>query len=160
LLLVLAPKLFGFSPPLLWQYTPSEPKGLYWLRPLPDTLTPGMLVTLPVPPNVAELVFSNGWLPRSWHGAEVVLVKPIAGLAGDTFCVSEHGIEVNDVWLGPVYGELGGVALPKLRGCWPIQADQVLLVSSKLPNAFDGRYIGVVHRDALLREAGPLWTWE
>jgi type IV secretory pathway protease TraF len=150
------PTLLG----LCWQLTPSEPRGLYWLRPVPDTLTPGMLVTLRVPPNVAELVFGNGWLPRPWHGAEVFLLKPIAALAGDTFCVEENGVRINGAWQGPVYRELGGVVLPALRGCWTLQPGQVFLLSTHIVNSFDGRYIGVVSRDALLQQAVPLYTWE
>jgi conjugative transfer signal peptidase TraF len=160
LLLCLAPMLLGFQPLFLLQVTPSEPQGLYWLRPLPETLAPGMLVTLAVPAHVAELVFSNGWLPRAWHGAEVVLLKPVAGLAGDTFCIDAEGVTLNGVWQGPVYRELGGVPLPELRGCWTLTAGQVLLLSPTLRNAFDSRYFGVVSRDALDRLAVPLWTWE
>jgi len=160
LLLVLAPALFGFSPPLLLQLTASEPRGVYWLRTLPDPLPHGALVTLRVPPHVAELVFAHGWLPRSWNGAEVFLVKPVAALEGDTFCVEDNGVTVNGVWQGPVYRELGGVVLPELRGCWTLQPDQVLLLSTTIQNSFDGRYMGVVHRDVLQQQAVPLWTWE
>ena len=159
LLLSVTPKVCGVSPPFLLQATPSEPKGLYWLRPLPETLAPGMLVTLSVPPSVAELVFDHGWLPRAWHGADVVLLKPVAGLTGDVYCVSDAGVTVNGVWAGPVYRELGGVTLPELRGCRVVHEDQVLLLSP-LPASFDSRYFGVVSRDALLREAVPLWIWE
>jgi conjugative transfer signal peptidase TraF len=159
-LLSMAPVFVRGSPPFLLQLTASEPKGLYRLRPLPQPLTRGTLVTLRVPPHVAELVFTNGWLPRSWHGAEVFLVKPIAGLPGDTSCVDEQGVTVNGVWQGPVYRALGGVVLPALRGCWTLQPDQVLLLSTTTDRSFDGRYFGPVPRDALLREAVPVWTWE
>jgi len=160
LLVSLAPVIGRFSPPLLLQLTPSEPRGVYWLRALPESLTPGMLVTLRVPSHVATLVFDHGWLPRSWHGADTVLVKPVAAVAGDEFCVGEHGVWINGTWQGPVYRELGGVVLPVLRGCWTVQPDQVLLLSTRIPNSLDGRYMGVVHRDALLRQAVPLWTWD
>jgi type IV secretory pathway protease TraF len=160
LLLVLAPRLFGFSPPFLLQLTASEPRGIYWLRPLPDPSTRGMLGTLHVPPSVAELVFKHGWLPRSWHGAETALLKPVAGLPGDTFCVDEHSVTVNGVWQGPVYRELSGVKLPVLRGCWLIQEDHALLISPQLINAFDSRYFGPVPRDMLLKAAQPLWKWD
>lgn len=158
-LLVLAPTLVGFQPPFLLQATPSEPQGIYRLRSLQDPLRRGMLVTLSVPPSVTELVFNHGWLPRSWNGAETVLLKPVAGLAGDTFCVSDTGVTVNGVWVGPVYRELGGVTLPELRGCWAVDMDQVVLLSP-LPTSFDSRYFGVVSRDALQREAVPFWIWE
>jgi conjugative transfer signal peptidase TraF len=159
LLLSVTPTLFGVSPPFLLQATPSEPQGIYRLRSLQDPLQRGMLVTLHVPPSVAGLVFDHGWLPRSWNGAETVLLKPVAGLVGDTFCVSDAGVTFNDIWVGPVYRELGGVTLPELRGCWVVDADQVVLLSA-LPASFDSRYFGVVSRDALQREAVPLWIWE
>jgi type IV secretory pathway protease TraF len=152
--------LWQLPTPFLLQMTDSEPRGLYRLLPLPDRLTRGTLVTLSVPPSVAALVFEHGWLPRHWHGAETVLVKPVAALEGDEFCVDEAGVSINRIWQAPVYRELGGVTLPVLRGCWTLQPDQVLLLSTKLPSSFDGRYLGVVHRDVLQQQAVPFWIWE
>jgi conjugative transfer signal peptidase TraF len=159
LLLDLAPTLGGFAPPLLLQMTPSEPTGVYWLSPLPPTLTRGMLITLPVPPQVQDLVFSHDWLPRSWHGAEVRLVKPVAALEGDLVCVDDAAVFVNGHAQGPVYRQLGGVDLPVIRGCWTLQADEVFLLSTAIPNSLDGRYFGLLTRTDLHRTAVPLLTW-
>jgi type IV secretory pathway protease TraF len=160
MLLVTSPTLFGFRPPLLWQLTPSEPRGLYLLWPLPDVLRPGMLVTLPVPPAVAELVFEHGWLPRSWHGAEVLLVKPVAAVAGDDLCLYDDGVWINDIFRAPIYRALGGVTLPVIRGCWMLKDDELFVMSTSVPNSFDGRYFLFIHRSQLRSMAVPLWIWE
>ena len=151
--------LYDWSPPFLLQMTDSEPKGIYRLRPLPDVLWPGILVTLDVPSSVGEWIFEQGWLPRRWNGKAPVLVKPVAGLPGDAYCVRDAGVWVNGVWRGPVYRELGGVVLPQLRGCWVVAKDQVLLLNTRVNNSLDSRYFGVVQRAALQRWAVPLWTW-
>jgi conjugative transfer signal peptidase TraF len=159
LLLVLSPTLFGFQPPLLLQLTGSEPRGVYWLRALPEALSRGTLVTLGVPDAVADLVFRQGWLPRSWMRADVVLVKSIAALEGDTVCIADAGVFIHGEHVGPVFRELGGIELPVLRGCWTLAAGGVFLFSNRHDHAFDGRYFGVVHRDILQRVAVPLLTW-
>jgi conjugative transfer signal peptidase TraF len=140
---------------LMWQSTPSEPQGLYRLRSLPPTLRRDMLVTFPVPASVADLVYAQGWLPQGW-----LLMKAVAALEGDLVCIHEEGVYVNGAWQAPVYRELGGVALPVLRGCWTLQADEVFLLSTKIPNSLDGRYFGLSQRTDLSFVAQPLWTWE
>jgi type IV secretory pathway protease TraF len=159
LLLTAIPTLLHVQPPLLLQLTGSEPPGVYCLRPLPAVLTTGLLVTLPVPPSVEDLVFGQGWLPRSWMGAEVVLVKTIAALAGDAVCLDDTGVWINGVWQASVSRELGGVALPVIRGCWTLADGEVFLFSKHLDRAFDGRYWGLSSRTQLQRVAVPLWTW-
>jgi type IV secretory pathway protease TraF len=160
MLLVLSPSLFGFKPPLLVQLTPSERRGVYGLRPLPPTLTRGMLVTLPVPASVADLVYAHGWLPRTLARARVLLVKPVGAIRGETVCVQEEGVFLNGTWQAPVYRALRGVTLPVIRGCWTLGEGEVFLLSTRLANAFDGRYFGVLSLAHLDRWAVPLWTWE
>jgi conjugative transfer signal peptidase TraF len=140
---------------LTWQLTPSEPQGLYRLRSLPQTLSPGMFVTLPVPATVANLIYTHHWLPPG-----VPLLKAVAAIEGDTVCIQDDGVWINGTWQAPVFRELGGVALPVLRSCWTLGANEVFLLSTTIPNSMDGRYFGVLsHRD-LSSIAVPLVTWE
>jgi len=159
MLLIMSPRLLGHGPPLLVQMTASEAQGVYWLRPVPATLTHGMHVTMPVPPDVASFVYEHGWIPRTWLGADVVLVKTVAALPGDAYCITEAGVWIHGVWQAPVFRQIGGVDLPVLRGCWTLAPGMVFLFSAHLDHAFDGRYFGAVPITSLQRLAVPVWTW-
>jgi type IV secretory pathway protease TraF len=53
--------------------SPRVPYGLYRLTAVPTPLARGMLVVLPVPPEV-----------QAWHSRWLPLLKPVAALAGET----------------------------------------------------------------------------
>ena len=72
--------------------SPSRPPGLYRLTALRAPRTRGMGVVLPVPACV-----------RPWQAAWVPRRKPIAGVAGDVVCHTDHTLFVHSAAFGPVY---------------------------------------------------------
>jgi conjugative transfer signal peptidase TraF len=128
--------------------SPSVPLGLYLLRRVPAPLERGMLVVFPVPPSV-QLWWSR-WLP---------LLKPIAGLPGDTVCVWAQTFLVNGRSFGPVLTESSdGRPVPRLDGCFTVAPDAVI-VASDTPRSLDSRYFGAVPIAQLEGVATPLLTW-
>ena len=50
-----------------------------------------------------------------------------------------------------------GRALPRWHGCRTLADGQVLLVMTRVPDSFDGRYFGPTLKRDLLGRAIPLW---
>src|SRR4051812_16095691 len=75
---------------LLINFTPSIPRGLYWISP---GMRPqrGDLVIFPIPESVRELVYERRYVPRSIR----LLAKPVAAVGGDRVCVRDHQLVVN-----------------------------------------------------------------
>src|SRR5262249_46349236 len=69
----------------------SLPYGLYRLVPLPQPLPRGTVVLLPVPASVQH-VWSR-WMP---------LLKPVAGVEGDTVCNLDDVLQINGESYGPI----------------------------------------------------------
>lgn len=127
--------------------SPSVPMGLYRLHAVPATLDYGDLVLFPVPASV-----------RPWHSAWFPLLKPVAGLPGDTTCINSNGYTINGADYGSVHTEADGKPLPRLRGCFLVVPGQVLTASS-VPKSLDSRYFGPVPLAAVRAVATPLLTW-
>jgi conjugative transfer signal peptidase TraF len=128
--------------------SPSLPSGLYRLAAVHAPLTRGTLVVLPVPRSL-----------RPWHPAWVPLLKPVAGVAGDTVCHLDHTLYVNSVDFGPVYPEAHGKPLPQMgTGCFVVPEAYIFL-ASPAPKSLDSRYCGLVAVASLTARAMPLLTW-
>ena len=128
--------------------SPSLPYGLYRLTAIRAPLARGMVVVLPVPARV-----------RPWQAAWVPLLKPIAGVAGDVVCHTDHALFVNGADFGPVYQAAHGQPLSQIaEGCLVVQEGDVFL-ASPAPKSLDGRYMGPVRVSTLTARAVPFLTW-
>lgn len=127
--------------------SPSVPLGLYRVMALTGHPARGMLVHLPVPTAIQL------WQPRYLR-----LLKPVAGIAGDTVCIEEDGVMVNGTDYGSVEQQAAGKALPRIRGCFVVPQDEVFL-ASQTPRSVDSRYFGTVQIVRLTGVANPIWTW-
>jgi len=145
-----------FGPKLLFNPTPSEPRGIYRLVSHPTReYRRGMVVVFAVPPALRALVYGRRWLPDG-----VPLLKELKGLAGDRVCILPDHLEVNDRIVGPVYSQdRRGLPLPRVRGCFGVAAGDFFAASEHLPNSFDARYFGSLPLSVLQGEAKPLWTF-
>jgi len=127
----------------------SLPYGLYRLAPVPQFLTRGTLVLVPVPETVQH-VWSQ-WVP---------LLKPVAGVAGDTVCNLDSVLRIDGVSYGPILRTAHGRHLPHmLEGCFVVPEGEVFLASHAV-GSLDSRYISFVRLTDLIAAARPLWTWE
>ena len=145
-----------FGVPLLINTTASEPMGLYRLRSHnPGAYTRGMLVVFPVPRAFKSLVTERGWLAPGLR-----LLKAVGAVPGDRVCVTDAGVWVNEVPVGPVFThDSAGRVLPVYRGCEHVPVGSFWAVSTVIPNSFDSRYMGPQPLASIVGEAVLVWTF-
>ena len=140
---------------LVFNDSPSVPRGLYWIRLGAEAAERGQYVVFLPPDTAATLIYGRGWLPES-----MPLLKPVGGVEGDSYCVTGDRFIVNDVDAGPVYFvDARGLPLPQMRGCWRVGHREFLPVSSHIDRSFDGRYMGAVSMSNVLGSGHPLLTF-
>jgi len=138
---------------LLWNWTPSLPRGLYWLSP-GGVATVGTLVAFPVPSPVQELVRERKYLPPG-----ALLIKPVVALPSDRVCTEGGTLVVGGSMLGAVLTEDSAKRpLPHATGCGPLPEGQVF-VASHFPKSFDSRTFGPIALNTIRGTVTPLWTF-
>ena len=146
----------AFMPPSIYNYTPSEPLGLYRLTYLsPGQYKRGMTVVFPVPAPFRPMVDR-----RRYANPGTPMLKKIWGMPGDIVCETAGWVALNGRIIGPVFRtDTEGRPLPRIRGCYRIPPGYFFPASNYIKNSFDGRYIGVVPFTAIEAEATPEWTF-
>jgi len=140
---------------LVFNGSPSVPRGLYWIRLGATPSAKGDVVVFRPPASFAALIYGRGWLPVG-----MPLLKPVGGLEGDRFCVEGSRFIVNGVDVGPVFiSDSHGLAVPQLVGCRHVEQDEFLPVSTFLARSFDGRYMGAVPMGRVIGTGLPIWTY-
>jgi len=140
---------------LVFNDSPSVPRGLYWIRLGAEPRERGEYVVFLPPDTAATLIYGREWLPRS-----MPLLKPVGGVEGDSYCVTSERFIVNDIDAGPVYFvDARGLPLPQIRGCRRVGHREFLPVSSHIDRSFDGRYMGAVSMSNVLGSGHPLLTF-
>lgn len=124
----------------------SVPRGLYWIRSLAMPVQPGDLVAFHVPRR-----------PAWWQGS-TLMVKPVAGVAGDVACLYEKIFWVGPRNYGPVVEAPSGPVGAWLHGC-QVVPEAAVVVASSSPRSFDSRYFGPLPEHTLVGRAVPLWIW-
>jgi len=134
----------------------SEPVGFYRIvPPSPSGFHRGLMVIFPVPTPFESLVYGRGW-----EKPGTPLLKNIGALAGDSVCILDTVFEINGTPIGPVAErDRSGLPLPRIRGCFRIEAGYFLPVSAYNARSFDGRYLGPQPLSVITGEAKPLWTF-
>ncbi|MBO9707993.1 MAG: S26 family signal peptidase [Caulobacter sp.] len=142
------------DPQVVWNTTASAPLGLYRLAPA-DGLARGELVVFAPPPTLANDLARRGVLPLG-----VPLIKPVAGLGGDTVC--RHGaiVTVEGRAIATArWRDRHGRRLPDWQGCRRLTPGELFLLNPSRHDSFDGRYFGPLPTVGLVGRAVPLWTW-
>ena len=138
---------------LLWNWTPSLPRGLYWLS-HDRTAQVGSLVAFPVPKSVEPLVVERRYLPPGG-----LLVKPIVAVGGDCVCTDSRALVIQGETFGRVLTEDSAQRpLPWAKVCGPLSEGQVF-VASRHEKSFDSRTFGPVPIGALRGTVTPLWIY-
>lgn len=141
------------EPAALLNFSPSEPPGLY-LRST-QAVGPGAIVAFRTP----ERAFPYADRHMAYLH-ERPLLKAVAAGPGDRVCTDGDTLVINGVDRAPIQRQdREGRALPRWSGCRALRADEVFVFSARVPNSFDSRYYGPVHRTSVLgvyRLAGGL----
>jgi conjugative transfer signal peptidase TraF len=138
---------------LIWNWTPSLPRGLYWLS-RGAAPSPGRLVAFPVPADVRDLVALRRYLPPG-----AMLVKPVVAARGDRVCTEGGALTVNGAPLGTILTQdTAGRPLPHYEGCGALPDGQ-LFVASHYAKSFDSRTFGPIAAQDIRGTVTPLWTY-
>jgi conjugative transfer signal peptidase TraF len=140
----------GILPPLLL-YNPSESAPLGWYRVEAfDSISRGDLVVANLPKEAAEIAAQRGYLPSG-----VPVIKTVRALKGDRVCEVDGWLQINGIQaVRTLPADRAGRPLPSpWKTCRQIQADEILLLSDRTPDSFDGRYFGLVRRADIIGRA-------
>jgi conjugative transfer signal peptidase TraF len=138
---------------VVYNPTASAPLGFYTVGPA-QPLHAGDLVVSRLPKTAAALADRRLYVPAS-----VPVVKTLAAAAGALVCRDGLAVTVDGrvIALARVRDHAGR-PLPVWSGCRTLGPGQVLLLS-RHPASFDGRYFGPTSTALILGRARPLWTW-
>ncbi|WP_343699641.1 S26 family signal peptidase [Caulobacter sp.] len=149
---IAAVQAFTPAPMVLVNTSPSEPTGLYIRSPRSPAV--GRIIAFRPPPGAYPYVADA--MPER---ARTSILKAVRGGEGDLVCANERRVLVNDqVWPAAARFDRRGRLLPQWRDCRRLAADEVFVLSTRIPNSFDSRYYGPVHRAEILGVYTPLLT--
>lgn len=140
------------SPPrLVYNASDSVPVGWYRISPA-NSLAPGDLVLVHLPPEVKSLAAQRGYLP-----ANVPLLKTVAATAPQRVCVQGSQVRIDGELVARLMRwDRQARALPTWQACRHLVGDELFLLSGN-PASFDSRYFGPTSVDAVIGRAQPLW---
>ena len=142
--------LTGWMPTrLLYNQSDSAPPGWYRLAPL-EVISRGDLVVSNLPHAALELAVERRYLAPG-----VPVIKTVRALAGDTVCEAEGVLYIDGTpTVRLLSADSLGRSLPSPWGsCRQLQTDEVLLLSDRTPDSFDGRYFGPVRESDIIGRA-------
>lgn len=140
------------SPPrLVYNASDSVPIGWYRISQA-DSLAPGDLVLVRLPPEASSLAAQRGYLP-----ANVPLLKTVAAVAPQRVCVQGSQVRIDGVVVARrMRWDRQSRALPAWQACRRLVGDELFLLSSNNPASFDSRYFGPVSANTVIGRAQPL----
>jgi conjugative transfer signal peptidase TraF len=139
-------------PRLLWNASASSPIGLYAIG-SPDGVKVGDHVAAFAPAWARRLGSERRYIPLN-----VPLVKRVAAAGGDELCISGDTIFLNGSPKAKrMRADPLGRPMPVIEGCERLSGGQYFLFDPRQPNAFDGRYFGVIGADSVIGRARLIW---
>jgi conjugative transfer signal peptidase TraF len=144
---------------IVYNNSPSEPIGIYWL----NTVRHGVILRgdrISFCPPVRQTNFP--FLERGdCAGGTTPFIKTIVGIPGDVIDVSVAGVHVNGQLLADsasMRHSISGIALPHAYGVFRLRPGEFWTYGSGMPKySFDSRYWGVVTGSMIRDEAQLSW---
>ena len=144
--------LWPSRPLLVWNASPSSPKGLYLVVPRTRFARGDTVVAWP-PLAGAEIAVSRGYLPGG-----VPLVKTVMASSGNRICGRGSRVEIGTgLVVMRLRSDRAGRALPWWHGCQVLGRGEVFLLGLADPASFDGRYFGPTDVAQIIGKARLLW---
>tara|TARA_R110001599_G_scaffold9532_1_gene47271 strand:+ start:540 stop:1133 length:594 start_codon:yes stop_codon:yes gene_type:complete len=137
-------------PPLLL-YNPSQSAPLGWYRVEPlSVISCGDLVVSHLPEAASRLAAKRGYLPSG-----IPVIKTVRALEGDRVCTVDEVLFINGTpAVRLLFADSLGRTLPSpWKACRLLQPGEVLLLSGRTADSFDGRYFGVVRDGDIIGRA-------
>ena len=139
----------------------SAPRGLY--RGNVGTPLRGMWVAACVTTDAAAVGLARGYLgPGPCPGGAEPILKPVVAVSGDVVDLSPHGVAVNGTSLPESESaSVDSNGRPLAHAAWGrhvVGADELWLVSTRVPNSWDSRYLGPFSMSQVRAIARPMWT--
>ena len=139
---------------LVWNASASVPLGLYRIEPAAIPRVGDLVAVRPSP------ALTRFMAERRYVEAGAVLVKPVAALAGTTFCRTNMRVTLDGRAVATALPrDRFGRPLPRWSGCRRLARNELVLIAPALRASFDSRYFGPVDRAQVIGRAIPLWTW-
>jgi len=147
--LIAVPATEILPPILLYNPSQSAPLGWYRIEAI-NEISRGDLVVANLPTDASELAAQRGYLPTG-----IPVIKTIAALDGDMVCEEDGLLQINGIpSVGVLTTDRAGRPLPvPWKACRRLQANEVLLLSDRTPDSFDGRYFGAVQTTDIIGRA-------
>jgi conjugative transfer signal peptidase TraF len=141
--------------------SPSAPRGLY--RTVTGTPVRGAWVVACVSAGAAALARARGYLwPGPCPGGVQPVLKPVVAVAGDVVELAPEAVVVNGQRLpASRSAAVDGLGHPLPHAAWgrhAVGADEIWVVSIRVPNSWDSRYLGPIPVSQVRAVARPVWT--
>jgi type IV secretory pathway protease TraF len=134
----------------------SLPEG--WYVRVSGPLQTGSLVTFRLPRSMDPYAASVPAMQSFFR--DHPLLKPIAGLAGDTICRDDQ--DIFSIYGTPLAVVLragpSGHPLPAWHGCHVLAEDEIAVFSTRIPDSIDSRLFGAVPIAEVTGTYRPLWV--
>lgn len=116
-----------------------------------------------VDPQAAALARARGYLgPGPCAGGVQPVLKPVVAVAGDVVEIEPEAVTINGQRLPSSSTAPGDSLGRELRhvawGRYVVGADELWLVSTRVPNSWDSRYLGPISTAQVWSVARPVWT--
>lgn len=89
---------------------------------------------------------------------DTMLVKRVAGVAGDVMCRDGDKVTINAKTVYAARRDSRGIALPYWQGCIALPPNEVFLLGDN-PASFDSRYFGPVTASQISGTYKAVMTW-
>lgn len=142
------------EPRLIYNPSPSAPRGWYLVSPFDRPPRRGDLVLALAPDWARRLADQRRYVP-----ANVPLLKPVIAVRGAIVCRAGQRVRIDGRAIAIARpSDAMGRAMPVWQGCRTLGPREVFLLAAP-PGSFDGRYFGPIPTSRIIARARPLWTW-
>jgi conjugative transfer signal peptidase TraF len=144
LVFLIAAKLLSYR--VVFQITPSMPKGVYWIE-KNAPIDVGSIILFTPSPQADCLIKERKWGPKN---LKFLLIKPVVAKRGDHVLIRKGELYINGAFWGPVQKlDSQGLPLPELHLDHFLLDGEYFTVSG-YEKSFDSRYFGVIKKESIL----------